>query len=355
MHQTLQGWSKKRWDRPSCWSPGGDYFLFLAGPGGSRNGWALSEKKSIWQKIKPEPVQLTYGPMEFYDFTFSPDGKKLYGVGEITQGELCKLDIQTGQLKLFLEGISAMYVDFSRENDRITYVSYPDRHLWRSRADGSQKLQLVNSMHVRQPRWSPDGKQIVFQSPQVGKDMLYLIGSEGGTPRPLLPGGLRGDAPNWSPDGTGIVFGTYPNDVKQSPMKISILDMKTGRISDVKGSDGFANPQWSPDGKCLVAAVLNSLELMMFDFKTDEWSLLDKGPAVYHKWSRDGKYIYAYRLTAPIALYRIDVTKRRAETIVDLSNANYVEFWMGLSSNDEPLLLRDLSTQEIYAFDWIAP
>jgi ABC-type ATPase with predicted acetyltransferase domain len=138
-------------------------------------------------------------------------------------------------------------------------------------------------------------------------------------------------------------------------MKISILDLKTGKVSDVKGSEGLANPQWSPDGLCLVAAVFNSLELMMFDFKTDKWSLLDKGPAVYHKWSREGKYIYAYRLTAPNALYRIDVTKRRAETIVDLSNVHYVEFWMGLSANDEPLLLRDLSTQEIYAFDWIAP
>jgi Tol biopolymer transport system component len=45
----------------------------------------------------------------------------------------------------------------------VRYVSYPENTLWRSKADGSEKLQLTYShLLVVQPHWSPDGKRIAF-------------------------------------------------------------------------------------------------------------------------------------------------------------------------------------------------
>jgi hypothetical protein len=32
-----------------------------------------------------------------------------------------------------------------------------------------------------------------------------------------------------------------------------------------------------------------------------------------------------------------------------------VSFWLGLAADDSPLFLRDRSTHEIYALDWVAP
>ena len=46
----------------------------------------------------------------------------------------------------------------------VAYVSYPEGEIWRSRIDGSEKLQLTFSSYggAFSPRWSPDGKKIVF-------------------------------------------------------------------------------------------------------------------------------------------------------------------------------------------------
>jgi Tol biopolymer transport system component len=57
-----------------------------------------------------------------------------------------------------------------------------------------------------QPRFSPDGKTIVFASDRSGGENLWLANADGSNPRPLT----RGDknqyvSPVWAPDGSGIV------------------------------------------------------------------------------------------------------------------------------------------------------
>jgi hypothetical protein len=49
----------------------------------------------------------------------------------------------TGLFVAFLGGLSATCVEFSRDGRWITYVRHPDRTLWRSRPDGSDRLQLT--------------------------------------------------------------------------------------------------------------------------------------------------------------------------------------------------------------------
>jgi Tol biopolymer transport system component len=88
-------------------------------------------------------------------------------------------------------------------------VVVPEGTLWRSRVDGSERLQLTNApLFAILPRWSQDGKQIVFTAGQYGKPWkIFLVSAQGGAVQELLSENLAEIDPTWSPDGKRIAFG----------------------------------------------------------------------------------------------------------------------------------------------------
>ena len=58
------------------------------------------------------------------------------------RGELQRYDSKAKTFEPFLDGISAQDEAFSTDGMWVAYVSYPDCVLWRSKLDGSDKLQL---------------------------------------------------------------------------------------------------------------------------------------------------------------------------------------------------------------------
>ena len=99
--------------------------------------------------------------------------------------------------------------DFSRDGQWMTYVAYPEDTLWRSRVDGSQKLQLTFlPMEPYLPRWSPDGKRIAFQGRTPGKPwIMHIISSDGGDLEEIRP--WYGEIGSLA-DGNSVVFSTKP-------------------------------------------------------------------------------------------------------------------------------------------------
>jgi hypothetical protein len=56
-------------------------------------------------------------------------------------------------------------VTFSRDGKWVAYASYPDHTLWRSRSDGSERMQLTYPpMSVGVPSISPDGTKVAFHT-----------------------------------------------------------------------------------------------------------------------------------------------------------------------------------------------
>ncbi len=353
LHALLPGWHNPSDECCGKWTADGKYFVFQS----QGQIWVLPEKGGLLRKVTGKPIQLTSGPITLSSFLLSRDGKKLFVSGQARRGELVRWDSKSGQFVPFLSGISAQDVSFSKDGQTVAYVSYPEGTLWRSKPDGSERLQLsYPPLYAMLPRWSPDGKEIVFFALSAGNPAkAYLVSAEGGTPQELMSGDPETQwDPNWSPDGTKIVLGGAP------PLStaIHVLDLKTRQVSTVPGSQGLFSPRWSPDGRYIAAMPANSLSMVLFDFETQRWSELAKVSAGFPNWSRDGRYVYFVRSPDNPAVLRVRISDRKVDRVVDLKNfrmAGYFGVWLGLAPDDSPLLLRDTGTQEIYALDWEAP
>lgn len=353
-HQLLPSWQSTPDQCCGRWMPDGKYFVFQS----RGNIWALDEKRGLFAKASRTPVQLTSGAMTFSSPMPSRDGKKLFVVGTLQRGELTRYDQKSGQFVPFMSGISAGDVRFSRDGHWVAYVTYPGAILWRSKLDGSDRVQLTYPpLEPVLPDWSPDGKQIVFFAFSPGtSSKLYMVSADGGTPVPLIANRPAGDAdPLWSPDGKKILFGaTVAGGSGGTPTAINLLDVNTHHLSTLSGSDGLFSGKWSPNGRYIAALTSDSSAVMLFDFTTQKWQELAKVPCAYNSWSKDSTYVYFLDF-AQDAVMRVRITDRKLEKVTDLRNfrqTGYFGVWMGLAPDDSPLLLRDIGTQDIYSLDW---
>ncbi|MGL4554992.1 MAG: S9 family peptidase [Gemmataceae bacterium] len=79
--------------------------------------------------------------------------------------------------------------------------------IWLAPADGKgEPRQLTTNKKDRHPRWSPDGKSLVFESSRSGSSQLWVIALGGGEARQLTTISTGASGPVWSRDGAMIAF-----------------------------------------------------------------------------------------------------------------------------------------------------
>ena len=360
LHALLPGWRTPPSECCGVWSPDGRYYFFLETARQGGNIWAVRESNGLFRKCCSEPFQLTTGPMLFGALAPSPDGKKLFADGFQLRGELVRYEPNSRQFVSFLSGISAGDLSFSRDAKWVAYVSYPERVLWRSRVDGSERMQLTYPPVVAaMPHWSPDGTMLAFADLQtLSSSKILLMSAQGGTPSEMLPEKLSQLDAEWSPDGKQMVFGRLPTE----EATIQLLDMKTKQVTLIPGSQDLFSPRWSPDGRYLAAVSRHTHKILLYDLQTRRWSDWVTGPEGfgYPSWSHDGGYLYFdTTITDKPGYYRVGLGQTRPELMVDLKDlhqyAGDLGNWTGITPDGSPLFVRDRSTDEIYALDLELP
>jgi eukaryotic-like serine/threonine-protein kinase len=364
MHRLLEDWHEPANGYNGNWTPDGKYFVFQSFRNGRTDLWAIREKEDFFHKANYAPVQLTSGPLSFLTPQPSLDGKRIFAIGEQPRGELERFDTKSGEFVPYLAGVSASNVSFSPDGHWVAYITYPEHIIWRCRIDGSDKLQLTRPpFFPLEQVWSPDGEKILFTGFDPGKNSgVYVAASEGGAPQELFVG-TDYDVlfPNWTPDGKSIVIQkSQSKNSSNNQTDVEVLDIQTGKVSVLPGSENLITLALSPDGRFLAATASDRLRLMLFDFANQKWVELAKTDVGAMNWTRDGKYLYFDSGSGlDPAISRLRIADRKLERVAGLKDFRRVIFafypWSGLTPDGAPLLLRDVGTQEVYALDFDAP
>jgi serine/threonine-protein kinase len=163
-----------------------------------------------------------------------------------------------------------------------------DRH------GGFQSLALEPRTYAR-PRFSPDGKRILFDTRSAAYGEIWLYDLHSSTPQRVFAG-EDVHQPEWRPDGRAILF-TARNDTTQEDIFTLPLD-GTSRAQVVMRMEGDQyDATWAPDGKSLVYVgddtyqTFNTVNII--DPKPVKWLESVSGDATLlgPRISPDGKWI----------------------------------------------------------------
>jgi hypothetical protein len=295
------------------------------------------------------PIQLTNGPQSYPQGAIcGRDGKQIFAVGSKERGEAVRYDMGTRQFVPILMGISATDVTYSKDGNWVAYASYPDHMLWRSRSDGSERMQLTYPpMEVWEPFISPDGTKIVFDS--VHEDSVSVIDVNGGLLRKIVE---HGGSARWSPDGSSIIINAWKPD--GSDMRLQIVEANSGKVSEIPSSILRGGAFWL-DQYTVVAVNPDLKKLVTFDLRTKKWT--DLVSANLENWinSPDAKYVYIAAGGAESRIQRVRVADHHIETITSLKDFTRVSNFgfpqLRVAPDGSPTLTRDVDPAQIYALN----
>lgn len=310
---------------PICcgmWLPNGKYSVFTATVNKNGDLWALSEARSVLPFQEKRPIQLTAGPTAFFGPSVSV-GKRLFFFGGNFTASPVRYDSRTRTFEPYLSS-SESFIDltFSPDGQWVAYIG-EGMILWRSRPDGSDRLQLTTApMQAQRPRWSRDGKRILFVA-EIPKEVTYtafVVSAEGGAPTQVYKKDTKYRSfADWSPDGESVVIDVLAGLTPDEPL--TLVNLSTGQASEFPKSRGMRNVRWSPDGRFLAATSDDTKTLYLFNAASQSWIRAGNAKSIARmEWSRDGRFLYFQDIFDPAeAVFRLNPETLTTERALDFS------------------------------------
>jgi Tol biopolymer transport system component len=215
--------------------------------GPSNSGWA------VW---KPGGAKLAFDS-DRYDPDNSGGPFDISGINDIF-----KMNPDgTGVVKLTDSKAFNSGAGWSPDGNKITFESDRRNHQGRLEihvmdADGTNVRRVTtlpaDAMYDSAPRFSPDGRRIVFTRylTDPGRSALFTVRVDGSGLKQLTPWGNGASDADYSPDGKKLVFEAFPN--KWCFGEVYTVDSDGGHLTNIADNRchaGSAEPVWSPNGK----------------------------------------------------------------------------------------------------------
>ncbi len=180
------------------------------------------------------------------------------------------------------------------------------RHLWVvSTNDGTIK-QITDGedWNDLDPQWSPDGKRIAFVSDRTGKAYddghntdIWVIPATGGALTKISDHDFEDQSPRWSPDGKEILF--TGKTARHQFAKLYVADSGGGKPSQlaVKNMDVLATELQWPDRQSafFVSGIKGETHILRLNFAAHEFAPVTSGPrgiAAFDVNPKAGKIVY---------------------------------------------------------------
>jgi len=147
-------------------------------------------------------------------------------------------------------------------------------------------LTTLRSPRSGSPRWSPDGKQIVFDSLASGNNDIWMVGSEGGSPKQLTTEPSNDARPSFSRDGRWIYFRSDRSGSQQiwkipssAPFRPAVRLTQNGGYDEDETPDGKLLYYTKSEGGGLWSMPVEGGEgmLVLKQVRAGLWALADNG------------------------------------------------------------------------------
>jgi Tol biopolymer transport system component/DNA-binding winged helix-turn-helix (wHTH) protein len=361
-HPLLPGATPPATQSAGNWTADGKYFLFSGCEQYECNLWAMRDAWSWFRRSHHTPFPLTSGPDVLHVTIPTQTGSRIFAFSFRSRRELENLDPKTMRASMLSLDTLAQEASVSPDGQMVAYSNRPDGSLWRSNTDGSQRLRLTSApLGALSPRWSPKGEQILFTGVRPDQPrQIYLLASDGGALRPVLPKGWEGASADWSPDGYRIAV--IMRNLKIHPRyALFTLEPTTAVWKEVPDSTDFSEPRWSPDGNYIAALDGANHQLMLFDVQKKKWAPIASGGFLEAPhWSPDSSFIYFQdQLDEQESVFRVDVATQKVRLVLGFGEILRVSathcFFSGLGRDGSIYVMLERGLTDIYALDLDLP